>query len=68
MIRKALKPITRSFFFNKNKEPTVVSPTSVKPKNKAYLTQAIIENNKQKGKLLPPSNDPSKLTVVLEMD
>lgn len=68
MIRKGLKPITRTFFFNKNKEPAVVSPISNKPKNKGYLAQTIIENNREKPKLLPPSNDPSKLTVVMEMD
>jgi hypothetical protein len=32
------------------------------------LPKTIIEANKNKSKLLPPSKDPSKLTVVMEMD
>lgn len=68
MIRKGVTPITRTFFSKKGKEPAVVPPVSTKPRNKGYLAQSIIEANKNKPKLLPPSKDPSKLTVVMEMD
>ncbi len=68
MIRKGLKPITRNMFFNKKQEPEKITPIATKPRNKAYLAQAVIQANANKPKLLPPSTDPTKLTVVIEMD
>jgi hypothetical protein len=32
------------------------------------LTEAVLQANQSKPKLLPPPTDPSKLTVVFEMD
>ena len=69
MIRKGLiRPLTQGFFSKKPDNTDTISPLNSKPQNKSYLPQAIIEANKDKPKLLPPSNDPSKLTVVMELD
>lgn len=55
--------------FNFNKKPQEdVKPIIQKPKNKRYLTEAVLQANLSKPKLLPPPADPSKLTVVLELD
>lgn len=60
--------LSRTFFsFNKKPTPKTNQPLD-KPKNKRYLAEAILEANKLKPKLLPPPSNPSKLTVVLEMD
>lgn len=69
MIRKGLtQPLTFSFFGKKADTLTTVPPVNAKPKNKGYLAQAILDANANKPKLLPPAKDPSKLTVVMEMD
>ena len=38
------------------------------PLNKKYLIDAVREANLTKPKILPPPKDPSKLTVVMELD
>lgn len=70
MIRKNLFLNFRTFYSKKTKETAAVASTSVsnKTKNKGYLPQAIVNANKNKPKLLPPSSDPNKLTVVMELD
>lgn len=70
MIRKGLFLNIRTIFSKKGKEPAPIASSSVstKTKNKGYLPQAIIQANKNKPKLLPPPEDPSKLTVVMELD
>jgi hypothetical protein len=67
MFRKGiLNPAARIFF--KKAEPSTAPASPSKHKNKAYLAQAVLQANVNKPKLLPPSSDPSKLTVVMEMD
>ena len=69
MIRKGLlQPVTRSIFSRKTAAPAPVTPIKAQPVNKAYLPQAIRQANISKPKLLPPSTDPTKLTVVMELD
>jgi len=66
--RGVLTQLSHSFFNFTKKAPPEVKQASPKPKNKRYLVDAILEANKLKPKLLPPPANPSKLTVVLEMD
>jgi len=69
MIKKGLTLRIVHGLFNLNKKPpTETKPTLEKPKNKGYLAKAILEANQNKPRLLAPSTDPNKLTVVLEMD
>lgn len=69
MIKRGLVTCLARTFFNINKKPTPETKQPLdKPKNKSYLAEAILEANKLKPKLLPPPVNPSKLTVVLEMD
>ena len=69
MIRKGLlRTLTHNIFNKKPDLASKVAPLHSKPQNKAYLPQAILEANKDKPKILPPSQDPSKLTVVMELD
>ena len=66
MIRKGLtRTLSQSIFFNKKPDASKLPPINTKPKNKAYLPQSIIDGNKDRPKLLPPSEDPNKLTVVM---
>ena len=56
-------------FFEFNKKPPPSKPGApAKPTNKRYLAEAALESNKDKPKILPPAADPTKLTVVLELD
>lgn len=69
MIKRGLVSHLSRTFFNFNKKPSAeAKPPVDRPKNKRYLAEAILEANKLKPKLLPPPANPSKLTVVLEMD
>ena len=69
MIKKGLtKNIARTFFDLSKKDKQNKNPAMQKPLNKRYLVDAVFEANKNKPKLLPPSVDKNKLTVVMEMD
>ena len=68
MIRKGLTHKIAQQFFNKKPDNNVIKPINSKPKNKSYLVQNVIKCNLDKPKLLPPAQDPQKLTVVMEMD
>ena len=69
MISKGLlRTLTHNIFNKKPDIANTVTPLHSKPKNKAYLPQAILEANKDKPKILPASQDPTKLTVVMELD
>ena len=67
--KRLLQSITHSFF---NKKSTTITTNTTtltpSPNNKAHLTQAVLNKNLNRPKLLPPHTDPNKLTVVLEMD
>jgi hypothetical protein len=68
MLSKGLTCRVVRGFFNSKKDPSEKTPTPPAPRNKGYLAKQILEANKSKPRLLPPPSDPSKLTVVLEMD
>jgi hypothetical protein len=55
--------------FHTNKKAAVEKTSSLATaKNKGYLAKKVIEANLSKERLLQPSTEPAKLTVVLEMD
>ena len=69
MIKKVLRGNVIRGLFNINKKDKNENISVIeKPINKRYLVEAVFEANRNKPKLLPPSQHHQKLTVVMEMD